>query len=307
VDYIFGTTNKRNCVLSFIVGSLNYRLLYKNIKFPFKLPKIKFKKWKIPEDLDDLKVHFGQLRIFSLRELEVATDKFSDRPSLRRSGYGRVCKGQLNDGTLVAVKRYIGEQELQFKAQVEMISMAVHSNLLRLQGICITPTERILVYPYMPNGSVASCLRERPDTRSPLDWSKRQHIALGSARGLAYLHDDCNPKIIHRDVNAANILLDEDFVAVVGDFGLIKFMDHEDTHVTTGFPGTIGYIAPEYLSTGKASEKTDVFSYGVMLLELITGQRTFDLARLANDNDVMLLDWVSILGIYILWTKFLQT
>jgi serine/threonine protein kinase len=117
-------------------------------------------------------------------------------------------------------------------------------------------------------------------------------IALGSARGLSYLHDHCDPKIIHRDVKAANILLDEEFEAVVGDFGLAKLMDYKDTHVTTAVRGTIGHIAPEYLSTGKSSEKTDVFGYGIMLLELITGQRAFDLARLANDDDVMLLDWV---------------
>lgn len=117
---------------------------------------------------------------------------------------------------------------------------------------------------------------------------------MGAAKGLAYLHDQCDPKIIHRDVKAANILLDEDFEAVVGDFGLAKIMDYKDTHVVTAVRGTIGHIAPEYLSTGRSSEKADVFGYGVMLLELITGQRAFDLARLASDDDVMLLDWVSI-------------
>jgi len=133
---------------------------------------------------------------------------------------------------------------------------------------------------------------ERPPSEPPLDWSTRRRIALGSARGLSYLHDHCDPKIIHRDVKAANILLDEEFEPVVGDFGLAKLMDYKDTHVTTAVRGTIGHIAPEYLSTGKSSEKTDVFGYGIMLLELITGQRAFDLARLANDDDVMLLDWV---------------
>ncbi|CAL5377900.1 unnamed protein product [Camellia sinensis] len=121
--------------------------------------------------------------------------------------------------------------------------------------------------------------------------TKRKRIALGSARGLVYLHDHCNPKIIHRDVKAANILLDEEFEAVVGDFGLAKLMDYKDTHVTTAVRGTIGHIAPVYLSTGKSLEKTDVFGYGVMLLELIIGYRAFDLARLASDDDVMLLDW----------------
>ncbi|KAK3031509.1 hypothetical protein RJ639_036023 [Escallonia herrerae] len=245
---------------------------------------------------EDPEVHLGQLKRFSLRELQVASDNFSNRNILGRGGFGKVYKGRLADGSLVAVKRLKEERtqggELQFQTEVEMISMAVHRNLLRLQGFCMTPTERLLVYPYMANGSVASCLRERRESQPPLDWPIRKRIALGSARGLAYLHDHCDPKIIHRDVKAANILLDEEFEAVVGDFGLAKLMDYKDTHVTTAVRGTIGHIAPEYLSTGKSSEKTDVFGYGVMLLELITGQRAFDLARLANDDDVMLLDWV---------------
>ncbi|XWS54473.1 hypothetical protein CRYUN_Cryun10bG0092400 [Craigia yunnanensis] len=245
---------------------------------------------------EDPEVHLGQLKRFSLRELQVATDSFSNKNILGRGGFGKVYKGRLADGSLVAVKRLKEERtqggELQFQTEVEMISMAVHRNLLRLRGFCMTPTERLLVYPFMVNGSVASCLRERSESQAPLDWAIRKRIALGAARGLAYLHDHCDPKIIHRDVKAANILLDEEFEAVVGDFGLAKLMDYKDTHVTTAVRGTIGHIAPEYLSTGKSSEKTDVFGYGVMLLELITGQRAFDLARLANDDDVMLLDWV---------------
>ncbi|CAD6260666.1 unnamed protein product [Miscanthus lutarioriparius] len=248
---------------------------------------------------EDPEVHLGQLKRFSLRELQVATDNFNNRNVLGRGGFGKVYKGRLSDGSLVAVKRLKEERtpggELQFQTEVELISMAVHRNLLRLRGFCMTPTERLLVYPYMANGSVASRLRERTPNEPPLEWETRARIALGSARGLSYLHDHCDPKIIHRDVKAANILLDEDFEAVVGDFGLAKLMDYKDTHVTTAVRGTIGHIAPEYLSTGKSSEKTDVFGYGIMLLELITGQRAFDLARLANDDDVMLLDWVKAL------------
>ncbi|CAA3013216.1 somatic embryogenesis receptor kinase 2 [Olea europaea subsp. europaea] len=271
----------------------------------FAAPAIAFAWWRrrkpqeyffdVPAE-EDPEVHLGQLKRFSLRELQVATDSFSNKNILGRGGFGKVYKGRLADGTLVAVKRLKEERtpggELQFQTEVEMISMAVHRNLLRLRGFCMTPTERLLVYPYMANGSVASCLRERPPNEPPLDWPTRKCIALGSARGLSYLHDHCDPKIIHRDVKAANILLDEEFEAVVGDFGLAKLMDYKDTHVTTAVRGTIGHIAPEYLSTGKSSEKTDVFGYGIMLLELITGQRAFDLARLANDDDVMLLDWV---------------
>ncbi|KAH9295037.1 hypothetical protein KI387_038625, partial [Taxus chinensis] len=242
------------------------------------------------------KVHLGQLKRFSLRELQVATDGFSSKNILGSGGFGKVYKGRLADGTLVAVKRLKEGRtpggELQFQNEMEMISMAVHRNLLRLRGFCMTPTERLLVYPFMEHGSVASCIQGKKENEETLDWTTRMHIALGAARGLSYLHEQCDPKIIHRDVKAANILLDEEFEAVVGDFGLARLMNYKDTHVTTVVRGTIGHIAPEYISTGKSSEKTDVYGYGIMLLELITGQRAFDLARLADNDDVMLLDWV---------------
>ncbi|KAJ6744863.1 LEUCINE-RICH REPEAT DOMAIN L DOMAIN-LIKE PROTEIN-RELATED [Salix purpurea] len=138
---------------------------------------------------EDPEVHLGQLKRFSLRELQVATDSFSNKNILGRGGFGKVYKGRLADGSLVAVKRLKEERtpggELQFQTEVEMISMAVHRNLLRLRGFCMTPTERLLVYPYMANGSVASCLRERPPSQPPLDWPTRKRIALGSARGLS--------------------------------------------------------------------------------------------------------------------------
>jgi len=126
-----------------------------------------------------------------------------------------------------------------------------------------------------------------------LDWSARKRVAIGTARGLEYLHEHCNPKIIHRDVKAANVLLDEGFEPVVGDFGLAKLVDVQKTSVTTQVRGTMGHIAPEYLSTGKSSERTDVFGYGIMLLELVTGQRAIDFSRLEEEDDVLLLDHVS--------------
>lgn len=124
-----------------------------------------------------------------------------------------------------------------------------------------------------------------------MDWGTRKRIALGAARGLLYLHEQCDPKIIHRDVKAANILLDDDCEAVVGDFGLAKLLDHRDSHVTTAVRGTVGHIAPEYLSTGQSSEKTDVFGFGILLLELITGQRAIDFGKASNQKGAML-DWV---------------
>ncbi|KAJ4747876.1 hypothetical protein LUZ62_082281 [Rhynchospora pubera] len=240
-------------------------------------------------------VHLGQLNQFSLRELRHATNNFSNKYIIGRGGFGKVYKGRLSDGSLVAVKRLEEKSpggERQFQVEVESFGMAMHRNILRLRGFCMTPTERLLVYPYMVNNSVASWLRDRAMNVAPLDLLTRRRIALGTAQGLSYLHEGCRPKIIHRDIKAANILLDENFEALLGDFGLTKLMDNEDTHVTSAVRGTIGHIPPEYLSTGKVSDKSDVFSYGILLLELITGQRAFDLARLANDDDVMLLDWV---------------
>ncbi|XP_077245294.1 uncharacterized protein LOC143885154 [Tasmannia lanceolata] len=249
----------------------------------------------VPADVD-AEVQLGHIKRFSLRELQVATRKFSNETIIGRGGFGKVYKGRLADGSLVAIKRLKEERtpgvERQFQSELEMVRIGVHQNLIRLLGFCVTLTERILVFPYMVNGSVASCLRERPRSQPPLDWTTRTKIALGSARGLSYLHDHCERMIIHRDVKAANILLDEQFEPFVCDFGLAKLIDYADIGVTTTIRGTIGHIAPEYLSTGKCSEKTDVFGYGIFLLELITGQRAFDLARLANDGDVMLLDWV---------------
>jgi serine/threonine protein kinase len=182
--------------------------------------------------------------------------------------------------------------EAAFLREVELISVAVHRNLLKLIGFCTTQTERLLVYPFMQNLSVAYRLRDFKPGEPVLNWPERKRVAIGTARGLEYLHEHCNPKIIHRDVKAANVLLDEDFEPVVGDFGLAKLVDVQKTSVTTQVRGTMGHIAPEYLSTGKSSERTDVFGYGIMLLELVTGQRAIDFSRLEEEDDVLLLDHV---------------
>uniref|UniRef100_A0A7N0ZYW6 non-specific serine/threonine protein kinase n=1 Tax=Kalanchoe fedtschenkoi TaxID=63787 RepID=A0A7N0ZYW6_KALFE len=236
-------------------------------------------------------LRLGNLRRFHFRELQAATQNFSSKNIIGRGGFGIVYKGVLQDKTLVAVKRLKDGNtfggETQFQTEVEMISLAVHRNLLKLYGFCATSNERILVYPYMSNGSVASRLKAKP----ALDWSTRKRISIGAARGLLYLHEQCDPKIIHRDVKAANILLDDGCEAVVGDFGLAKLLNHCDSHVTTAVRGTVGHIAPEYLSTGQSSEKTDVYGFGILLLELITGQRALEFGKAANQKGVML-DWV---------------
>nr|GEX12509.1 protein NSP-interacting kinase 1-like [Tanacetum cinerariifolium] len=236
------------------------------------------------QDKHHEEVSLGDLRKFQLREL-------LNKNILGKGGFGHVYKRTLQDGTSVAVKRLkdggAAGGERQFQTEVEMIILAVHRNLLRLYGFCMTPTEKLLVYPYMSNGSVASRLKEKPAQ----DWGIRKKIALGAGRGLLYLHEQCDPEIIHRDVKAANILLDDCCEAVVGDFGLAKLLDHQDSHVTTAVRGTVGHIAPEYLSTGQSSEKTDVFGFGILLLELITGQRALEFGKAANQKGAML-DWV---------------
>jgi serine/threonine protein kinase len=246
-------------------------------------------------DQYDPEVCLGHLKRYAFKELRAATNNFNSKNILGEGGYGIVYKGYLRDGSVVAVKRLkdynaVGG-EVQFQTEVEVISLAVHRNLLRLIGFCTTESERLLVYPYMPNGSVASQLREHVNGKPALDWSRRKRIALGTARGLLYLHEQCDPKIIHRDVKASNVLLDEYFEAIVGDFGLAKLLDHRESHVTTAVRGTVGHIAPEYLSTGQSSEKTDVFGFGVLLVELITGQKALDFGRVANQKGGVL-DWV---------------
>ncbi|KAJ0240697.1 LRR receptor-like serine/threonine-protein kinase [Hirschfeldia incana] len=242
----------------------------------------------------DYEFEIGHLKRFSFREIQSATSNFSPKNILGQGGFGMVYKGYLPNGTVVAVKRlkdpnYTGE--VQFQTEVEMIGLAVHRNLLRLFGFCMTSEERMLVYPYMPNGSVADRLRDSYGDKPSLDWNRRICIALGAARGLVYLHEQCNPKIIHRDVKAANILLDESFEAIVGDFGLAKLLDQRDSHVTTAVRGTIGHIAPEYLSTGQSSEKTDVFGFGILILELVTGHKMVDPVN-GQIRKGMILSWV---------------
>ncbi|KAB2625954.1 LRR receptor-like serine/threonine-protein kinase [Pyrus ussuriensis x Pyrus communis] len=236
-------------------------------------------------------VSLGNLRSFTFKQLQIATDNFSSKHILGAGGFGNVYKGKLPDGTMVAVKRLKDVTgtagESQFRTELEMISLAVHRNLLRLIGFCATFSERLLVYPYMSNGSVAARLRGKP----ALDWNTRKRIAIGAARGLLYLHEQCDPKIIHRDVKAANVLLDDYCEAIVGDFGLAKLLDHADSHVTTAVRGTVGHIAPEYLSTGQSSEKTDVFGFGILLIELITGMRALEFGKTVNQKGAIL-EWV---------------
>ncbi|CAL4979969.1 unnamed protein product [Urochloa decumbens] len=243
---------------------------------------------------------FGQIKRFSWRELQIATNNFNEQNVLGKGGYGKVYKGVLPgpDSTNIAVKRMLilgsPEVEQSFLREVKSLSIAVHKNILSLLGFCTTPTERLLVYPFMKNLSVASRLRDIKLNEPALDWSTRTQIARGTARGLEFLHEHCNPKIIHRDVKAANVLLDENFEAVVGDFGLAKMIDIGRNTVTTGLRGTPGHIAPEYAETSRPSVKTDIFGYGVFLLEIVTGRHATELfpGPMEEAEKIILIDQV---------------
>ncbi|KAG0517172.1 hypothetical protein BDA96_09G065400 [Sorghum bicolor] len=228
----------------------------------------------------DPKGCLGHLKQYKFKEIRKATNNFSQKNILGEGGYGIVYKGDL-DGTTVAVKRLKDRDSVigdgQFHTEIEVISLAVHRNVLHLTGFCIANNERLLVYPYMPNGTVASKLKECVNGEPTLDWPRRKRIALGASQGLLYLHEQCDPKIIHRDIKACNVLLDEYLEAVVADFGLAKLLDHWMSHVITSVRGTLGRIPPEYLKSGHTSEKTDVFCFGLFLMELVTGRVTLEL------------------------------
>ncbi|VAI22548.1 unnamed protein product [Triticum turgidum subsp. durum] len=214
---------------------------------------------------------------FTYEELAAATGGFSQSNLLGQGGFGYVHKGVLPSGRAVAVKQLksgSGQGEREFQAEVDIIGRVHHRHLVSLVGHCIAGASRMLVYEFVPNKTLEFHLHG--EGLPPMAWPTRLRIALGAAKGLAYLHEDCHPRIIHRDIKSANILLDNNFEAMVADFGLAKLTYDGITHVSTRVMGTFGYLAPEYASSGKLTEKSDVYSYGVMLVELITGRRPID-------------------------------
>ncbi|CAA7055576.1 unnamed protein product [Microthlaspi erraticum] len=229
---------------------------------------------------------------FSYEELAQVTGNFSEKNLLGEGGFGCVYKGVLADGREVAVKQLkIGgsQGEREFKAEVEIISRVHHRHLVTLVGYCIVEQHRLLVYDYVPNNTLHFHLHA--PGRPVMTWATRVKVAAGAARGIAYLHEDCHPRIIHRDIKSSNILLDNSFEALVADFGLAKIAQELDlhTHVSTRVMGTFGYMAPEYATSGKLSEKADVYSYGVILLELITGRKPVDTSQPLGDES--LVEW----------------
>ncbi|KAK3027514.1 hypothetical protein RJ639_040229 [Escallonia herrerae] len=235
-------------------------------------------------------------RWFSYDELKKCTNNFSESNEIGSGGYGKVYRGMVPSGQVVAIKKaQQGSTQggLEFKTEIELLSRVHHKNLVGLVGFCFEQGEQLLVYEFMPNGtlreSLSGCLDFGSDgffgwkgigggkSGIHLDWKRRLRIALGSARGLAYLHELANPPIIHRDVKSTNILLDENLTAKVADFGLSKLVsDSAKGHVSTQVKGTLGYLDPEYYMTQQLTEKSDVYSFGVVMLELVSARQPIE-------------------------------
>ncbi|KAJ9704803.1 hypothetical protein PVL29_003041 [Vitis rotundifolia] len=236
--------------------------------------------------------NIGWGRWYSLRELEMATNGFVEENVIGEGGYGVVYRGVLPDGSVVAVKNLLnnkGQAQREFKVEVEAIGKVRHKNLVGLVGYCAEGPQRMLVYEYVDNGNLEQWLHGDVGPVSPLTWDIRMKIAVGTAKGLAYLHEGLEPKVVHRDVKSSNILLDRKWNPKVSDFGLAKLLGSEASYVTTRVMGTFGYVSPEYASTGMLSEGSDVYSFGVLLMEIITGRSPVDYSRPVGEMN--LVDW----------------
>ncbi|KAG6538729.1 probable serine/threonine-protein kinase At1g01540 [Zingiber officinale] len=237
--------------------------------------------------------HLGWGHWYTLRELEEATDGLAPDNVIGEGGYGIVYRGVLADNTTVAIKNLLnnrGQAEKEFKVEVEVIGRVRHKNLVRLLGYCVEGAYRMLVYEYVDNGNLEQWLHGDVGEVSPLTWDIRMNIILGTAKGLAYLHEGLEPKVVHRDIKASNILLDQHWNAKVSDFGLAKLLCSERTYVTTRVMGTFGYVAPEYASTGMLNERSDIYSFGILIMEIVTGRSPVDYTR--PPGEVNLIDWL---------------
>ncbi|KAJ0837084.1 putative protein kinase RLK-Pelle-DLSV family [Helianthus annuus] len=212
---------------------------------------------------------------YNFSTIKAATNDFSENNKLGHGGFGVVYKGKLIDGTEIAVKRLAGNSQqgdIEFKNEVLLVLKLRHRNLVRLLGFSIEGKERLLIYEFLPNASLDRFVFDQTK-RILLDWEMRYNIILGIAKGLLYLHEDSRLTIIHRDMKASNVLLDAEINPKIADFGLARLFKPEETQGDTSrIVGTYGYMAPEYVRHGHFSIKSDVFSFGVLVLEIVTGQ-----------------------------------
>ncbi|KAM5557210.1 PTI1-like tyrosine-protein kinase [Rosa sericea] len=217
--------------------------------------------------------------IYPLKELLHATNNFHHDNKIGEGGFGSVYWGRTSKGVEIAVKRLktmSAKAEMEFAVEVEILGRVRHRNLLGLRGFYAGGDERLIVYDFMPNHSLITHLHGQLANDCLLDWPRRMSIIIGAADGLSYLHHEANPHIIHRDIKASNVLLDIDFQAKVADFGFAKLIPEGVSHLTTRVKGTLGYLAPEYAMWGKVSESCDVYSFGILLLEIISGRKPIE-------------------------------
>lgn len=253
--------------------------------------------WKLTGAREALSINLATfekpLRKLTFADLLEATNGFHNDSLVGSGGFGDVYKAQLKDGSIVAIKKLIhisGQGDREFTAEMETIGKIKHRNLVPLLGYCKVGEERLLVYEYMKYGSLEDVLHNPKKAGIKLNWAARRKIAIGAARGLAFLHHNCIPHIIHRDMKSSNVLLDENLEARVSDFGMARLMSAMDTHLSVStLAGTPGYVPPEYYQSFKCSTRGDVYSYGVVLLELLTGKRPTDSADFGDNN---LVGWV---------------
>lgn len=253
--------------------------------------------WTLPGAREALSINLATfekpLRKLTLADLVEATNGFHNDSLIGSGGFGDVYKAELKEGIVVAIKKLIhisGQGDREFTAEMETIGKIKHRNLVPLLGYCKVGEERLLVYDYMRFGSLEDVLHDRKKTGIKLNWAARRKIAIGAARGLAFLHHNCTPHIIHRDMKSSNVLLDENLEARVSDFGMARLMSAMDTHLSVStLAGTPGYVPPEYFQSFRCSTKGDVYSYGVVLLELLTGKQPTDATDFGDNN---LVGWV---------------
>ncbi|KAL7102741.1 hypothetical protein ACP275_08G137100 [Erythranthe tilingii] len=231
---------------------------------------------------------------FSLKRIKIATNDFDASNKIGEGGFGPVYKGLLPDRTVIAVKKLSSgsrQGNREFLNEIGMISCVQHPNLVKLYGCCIEGDQLLLVYEYMENNSLANVLFDSNKSQLILDWATRFKICIGIARGLAFLHEESRLKIVHRDIKATNVLLDKDLNPKISDFGLARLNEDEKTHISTKVAGTVGYMAPEYALWGYLTDKVDVYSYGVVLLEIVSGKSNN--SYMPSHSFICLLDWAS--------------
>ncbi|XP_015933316.1 probable leucine-rich repeat receptor-like serine/threonine-protein kinase At3g14840 [Arachis duranensis] len=245
------------------------------------------------KELNGIKLETG---MFSIRQIKMATNNFDIINKIGEGGFGPVYKGKLSNGTIVAVKQLSSKSKQgnrEFLNEIGMISALQHPCLVKLYGCCVEGDQLFLIYEYMQNNSLARALFGREEHQIKLDWQTRHKICVGIARGLAYLHEESRVKVVHRDIKATNILLDEYLNPKISDFGLAKLDEEDNTHISTRIAGTYGYMAPEYAMHGQLTDKADVYSFGIVALEIVSGRN--NTTNQHNEGAFVLLDWARLL------------